>query len=211
MSIADIRKEYKLKSLGEGDVDSDAINQFTIWWNDAIDSNIEEVNAMTLATASKEGIPSARIVLLKGYNKDGFVFYTNYNSQKGKEIAENNHATLLFFWKELERQVNIRGTVEKVSDKESDDYFNMRPPTSRIGAWSSPQSSVISSRKVLEESEVKFREQFGNNVPRPPHWGGYRVKSQSIEFWQGRASRLHDRLLYSLQENGSWKIERLAP
>jgi pyridoxamine 5'-phosphate oxidase len=211
MSIADIRKEYKLKSLGEEDVDVDAINQFTIWWNDAIDSNIEEVNAITLATASKEGIPSARIVLLKGYNKDGFVFYTNYNSQKGKEIAENNHATLLFFWKELERQVNIKGIVEKVSEKESDEYFYKRPVASRIGAWSSPQSSVISSRKVLEESEVKFREQFGNNVPRPPHWGGYRVKSQSIEFWQGRASRLHDRLLYSLQENGSWKIERLAP
>ena len=211
MSIADIRKEYKLKSLGEGDVDLDAIDQFTIWWNDALDSNIDEVNAMTLATASKEGIPSARIVLLKGYDKDGFVFYTNYDSQKGKEIAENNNATILFFWKELERQVNIKGTIEKVSEQESDEYFYIRPAASRIGAWSSPQSAVISSRKVLEENEIKFREQYGNDAPRPPHWGGYRLKPLTIEFWQGRASRLHDRLLYSLQENGSWKIERLAP
>ena len=211
MSIADIRKEYKLKSLGEGDVDLDAIKQFTIWWNDALDSNIDEVNAMTLATASKEGIPSARIVLLKGYDEDGFVFYTNYNSKKGQDLAENNHATILFFWKELERQVNIRGTIEKVSEQESDEYFYIRPAASRIGAWSSPQSSVISSRKVLEENEIKFREQYGNNAPRPPHWGGYRLKPLTIEFWQGRASRLHDRLLYSLQENGSWKIERLAP
>ena len=211
MSIADIRKEYKLKSLGEEDVDLDAINQFTIWWNDALDSNIDEVNAMTLATATKEGIPSARIVLLKGYDADGFVFYTNYNSQKGKEIAENNNATILFFWKELERQVSIKGTIEKVSGKESDEYFYIRPSASRIGAWSSPQSTVISSRKVLEENEIKFREQYGNDAPRPPHWGGYKLKPKTIEFWQGRASRLHDRLLYSLQENGSWKIERLAP
>jgi len=211
MSIADIRKEYKLKSLGEGDVDLDAIDQFTIWWNDALDSNIDEVNAMTLATASKEGIPSARIVLLKGYDKDGFVFYTNYNSQKGKELTENKNATILFFWKELERQVNIKGTIEKVSEQESDEYFYIRPAASRIGAWSSPQSAVISSRKVLEDNEIKFTKQYGNNAPRPPHWGGYRLKPLTIEFWQGRASRLHDRLLYSLQENGSWKIERLAP
>ena len=211
MSIADIRKEYKLKSLGEGDVDLDAIDQFTIWWNDALDSNIDEVNAMTLATASKEGIPSARIVLLKGYDEDGFVFYTNYNSKKGQDLAENNHATILFFWKELERQVNIRGTIEKVSEQESDEYFYIRPAASRIGAWSSPQSSVISSRQVLEDNEIKFTQQYGNNAPRPPHWGGYRLKPLTIEFWQGRASRLHDRLLYSLQENGSWKIERLAP
>jgi len=211
MSIADIRKEYKLKSLGEEDVDIDAIKQFTIWWNDALDSEITEVNAMTLATVSKEGIPSARIVLLKGYDENGFVFYTNYNSKKGHELKNNKHATILFFWKELERQVNITGTVEKVSEKESDDYFFIRPAASRIGAWSSPQSTVISSRKVLEENEIKFREQYGNDAPRPPHWGGYRLKPQTIEFWQGRASRLHDRLLYSLQENGSWKIERLAP
>jgi len=211
MSIADIRKEYKLKSLGEQDVDLDAIDQFTIWWNDALDSNIDEVNAMTLATASKEGIPSARIVLLKGYDEDGFVFYTNYNSKKGQDLAENNHATILFFWKELERQVNIRGTIEKVSEQESDEYFYIRPAASRIGAWSSPQSSVISSRQVLEDNEIKFTQQYGNNAPRPPHWGGYRLKPLTIEFWQGRASRLHDRLLYSLKENGSWKIERLAP
>ena len=212
MKIADIRKEYKLKSLSEGEVATDAMSQFTSWWNDALESNIDEVNAMTLATASKEGIPSARIVLLKGYDENGFVFFTNYNSQKGKDIAENNHATLLFFWKELERQVSIKGIIEKVSDKDSDDYFYVRPAASRIGAWSSPQSSVISSRKVLEDNEVKYREQFGENAPRPPHWGGYVIKPQTIEFWQGRASRLHDRLLYTLQpDSKTWKIERLAP
>ena len=211
MKIAEIRKEYKLKSLSEGEVDINAFSQFTSWWNDALESNIDEVNAMTLATASKEGIPSARIVLLKGYDEKGFVFFTNYNSQKGKDIAENNHATILFFWKELERQVNIKGTIEKVSEKDSDEYFYIRPSASRIGAWSSPQSSVISSRDILEQNEVKFREQFGDDAPRPPHWGGYILKPQSIEFWQGRASRLHDRLLYTLQTDGSWKIERLAP
>ena len=211
MKIAEIRKEYKLKSLSEGEVDTNALSQFTSWWNDALESNIDEVNAMTLATASKEGIPSARIVLLKGYDEKGFVFFTNYNSQKGKDIAENNHATILFFWKELERQVNIKGTIEKVSEKDSDEYFYIRPVASRIGAWSSPQSSVISNREVLEQNEAKYREQFGDNAPRPPHWGGYIVKPQSIEFWQGRASRLHDRLLYTLQTDGSWKIERLAP
>jgi len=211
MNIADIRKEYKLKSLSENEVNSDAIIQFTDWWKDAVDSDIEEVNAMTLATASKEGIPSARIVLLKGYDTNGFVFFTNYNSQKGQNLSENKNATLLFFWTELERQVNIKGIVEKVSDKESDEYYFQRPRGSRIGAWSSPQSSVISDRKVLEENEKMYREKYGDNPPRPPHWGGYRLKPTQIEFWQGRSSRLHDRLLYTLQTDNSWKIERLAP
>lgn len=211
MKIADIRKDYKLRSLDEKDVAPDAINQFTKWWNEALDSNIDEVNAMTLATASKEGIPSARIVLLKGYTESGFVFFTNYNSNKGKDIAENNHATLLFFWKELERQVNISGTIEKVSDDESDEYFYSRPVGSRIGAWSSPQSKVIDNREVLDANAQKYSEQFGDNVPRPPHWGGYIVRPQRVEFWQGRPSRLHDRIVYKLSENGVWKIERLAP
>lgn len=211
MKIADIRKDYKLKSLDEKEVTSDAISQFTNWWNEALDSNIDEVNAMTLATSSKEGLPSARIVLLKGYTENGFVFFTNYNSKKGKDITENNHATLLFFWKELERQVNISGIIEKISDEDNDEYFYSRPVGSRIGAWSSPQSKVITNREVLETNAVKYAEQFGENVPRPPHWGGYIVKPQRIEFWQGRPSRLHDRILYTQSENGSWQIERLAP
>ena len=211
MNIADIRKDYKLRSLNEKDVAPDAINQFTNWWKEALDSNIDEINAMTLATASKEGIPSARIVLLKGYTERGFVFFTNYNSKKGIDIAENNHATLLFFWKELERQVNISGTIEKVSDEESDTYFYSRPVGSRIGAWSSPQSKVIDSRQILETNAEEYSEQFGKNVPRPPHWGGYIVKPQKIEFWQGRPSRLHDRILYTLTYKETWQIERLAP
>ena len=211
MKIADIRRDYKLKSLIENEVAEDAISQFTNWWNEALDSNIDEVNAMTLATASKEGLPSARIVLLKDYTEKGFVFFTNYHSNKGKDIAENNHATLLFFWRELERQVNIFGTIEKISDEENDEYFYSRPVGSRIGAWSSPQSSVINDRQVLEDNATRFATQFGDNVPRPANWGGYLVKPSKIEFWQGRPSRLHDRLLYTLTENGSWKIERLAP
>ncbi len=211
MKIADIRTDYKLKSLDEKDVAPDAINQFTNWWNEALDSSIDEVNAMTLATASKEGMPSARIVLLKGYTESGFVFFTNYNSKKGKDIAENNHATLLFFWKKLERQVNISGIIEKISDEESDAYFYSRPLGSRIGAWSSPQSKVIDDRQVLEDNAAKYTEQFGKNVPRPPYWGGYIVKPQRIEFWQGRPSRLHDRILYTLTDKGTWQIERLAP
>ena len=211
MNIADIRKDYKLRSLNEKDVAPDAINQFTNWWKEALDSNIDEINAMTLATASKEGIPSARIVLLKGYTERGFVFFTNYNSKKGIDIAENNHATLLFFWKELERQVNISGTIEKVSDEESDTYFYSRPVGSRIGAWSSPQSKVIDSRQILETNAEEYSEQFGKNVPRPLHWGGYIVKPQRIEFWQGRPSRLHDRILYTLTDKETWQIERLAP
>ena len=211
MKIADIRKDYKLKSLEERFVEASAIDQFTNWWNDALDSNIDEVNAMTLATASKEGVPSARIVLLKDYDANGFVFFTNYKSKKGKDIAENNHVTLLFFWKELERQVNISGTIEKLDNAANDEYFFSRPVGSRIGAWSSPQSSVIENRQVLEANAEKYKDQFGENVPRPPHWGGYIVKPQTVEFWQGRTSRLHDRLLYSFQGNNSWKIERLAP
>ena len=210
MNIAAIRKEYKLKSLLESEVAVDAIEQFSIWWKDALDSNIDEVNAMTVATASKEGIPSARVVLLKGFDENGFVFFTNYQSAKGVEIAENKHASLLFFWKELERQVRINGLLEKIDDTANDDYFKSRPYGSQIGAWSSPQSSVIDSRDMLDENVKKYQEQFGNNVPRPIHWGGYILRPQSIEFWQGRTSRLHDRLKYTLEGN-SWKIERLAP
>jgi pyridoxamine 5'-phosphate oxidase len=166
---------------------------------------------MTMATATKHGLPSARIVLLKDFDERGFTFYTNYNSHKGAELHDNPKAALVFFWKELERQVRIEGVVEKVSEQESDEYFNSRPTGSRIGAWSSPQSSVIENRSILDENVTKYSVQFADEIPRPAHWGGYRVKPVAIEFWQGRSSRLHDRLLYTLQEDNSWKIERLAP
>lgn len=211
-SIADIRTDYKLKTLSEADVAADAIAQFTAWWNEAVASQIEEVNAMTLATASKDAVPDARIVLLKGYDENGFVFFTNYQSAKGQQIAENAQACLVFFWKELERQVKIKGSIEKVSAADSDTYFHSRPLESRIGAWSSPQSQVISSRDVIVDNVNHNTARFNDQpVPRPAHWGGYVVKPQSVEFWQGRPSRLHDRIRYSLQADSGWLIERLAP
>ena len=211
-NIADIRKDYQLQSLLETDIASDPFTQFSRWWDDAVKSELDEINAMTLATASLTGTPAARIVLLKSVAKAGFVFFTNYNSHKGKELEENPNACLVFFWKELERQVRITGGVEKVSAKESDEYFNSRPAGSRIGAWASPQSSVIESRQTIEKNILKYEEQFGGTeIARPPHWGGYIVVPTVIEFWQGRPSRLHDRMQYSKVQDGSWKIERLAP
>jgi pyridoxamine 5'-phosphate oxidase len=211
-TIADIRKDYKQHSLAEADVQQNPFDQFAAWWDAAIHAAIDEVNAMTLATASPDGMPAARIVLLKGFDKKGFVFFTNYESFKGQQLAENPRACLVFFWKELERQVRITGLVEKTSPQESDDYFNSRPENSRIGAWSSPQSRVIEGREVLEKNEKDFAKQFGAKpLTRPPYWGGYRVKPASFEFWQGRPSRLHDRIQYSLEDNGNWIIERLAP
>jgi pyridoxamine 5'-phosphate oxidase len=211
-SIADIRRDYSLKTLNETEVNNDPFQQFSDWWQQAIESKIDEVNAMTLATASLEGVPSARIVLLKGYDKSGFVFYTNYESAKGQELAENPRASLLFFWKELERQVRITGLVEKVSAAENDEYFLSRPTGSQIGAWASPQSHVIENRNWLENKVKELEAKFSSEqLTRPAHWGGYRVKPVIVEFWQGRSSRLHDRIQYSLQENNSWKIERLAP
>jgi pyridoxamine 5'-phosphate oxidase len=211
-SIADIRKDYKLQTLSEKDVLTDPFGQFDKWWGEALRADIDEVNAMTLATATADGMPDARIVLLKGFDERGFTFFTNYNSSKGMELLENPRASLVFFWKELERQVRISGLVSLVSGKESDEYFNSRPEGSRIGAWASPQSEVIESREWLEENEKKLYGQFsGASVNRPLHWGGYRVKPTRVEFWQGRPSRLHDRILFSLQETGRWKIERLAP
>ncbi len=198
--------------LSEQDVQKDPISQFSKWWNEAIHANIDEVNAMALATASADGMPDARIVLLKGFDQNGFTFFTNYNSAKGQQLLLNPRATLVFFWKELERQVRISGLVSMASPKVSDEYFNSRPPGSRIGAWASPQSEVIDNREWLEENERKFQEQYaGKTIPRPEHWGGYVVKPVRIEFWQGRPSRLHDRILFELEKTGSWKIERLAP
>jgi pyridoxamine 5'-phosphate oxidase len=211
-NIADIRKDYKLRTLSEKDVSPDPLNQFEKWWQEAIHSNLEEVNAMALATASADGMPDARIVLLKGMDETGFTFFTNYDSAKGRQLLENPRASLVFFWAALERQVRVSGLVNPAPAKVSDDYFNSRPLDSRIGALASPQSEVIESREWLEENERKLSSELkGDNPQRPPHWGGYVVKPTRIEFWQGRPSRLHDRILYTLQSNGHWKIERLAP
>lgn len=211
-NIADIRRDYQLQTLLETDIAADPFVQFGRWWDEAIKSELDEVNAMTLATASSSGLPDARIVLLKSYTDAGFVFFTNYSSRKGQELAENPRACLVFFWKELERQVRITGSVEKVTASESDEYFNSRPEGSRIGAWASPQSTVIESRETIEQNILQYQQKFrSNEIERPPHWGGYIVIPTMIEFWQGRPSRLHDRLQYSKMEDGSWKIERLAP
>lgn len=211
-SIADIRKDYKLKAFTEKEANSDPIGQFTEWWQEAIAAEIDEVNAMTLATASANGMPDARIVLLKEYDSKGFVFFTNYTSSKGHQLEENPRASLVFFWKELERQVRISGTAERVSDVESDEYYNSRPEGSRIGAWASPQSQVIESREWLDAEDLKYREIFRSKpIVRPAHWGGYRIKPIHIEFWQGRPSRLHDRLSYTKDNQGNWVMKRLAP
>ena len=210
-NIADIRQDYRLHSLDENDIDTDPVEQFARWWTDAINSEIFEVNAMTLATSTKDGKPSARIVLLKGYDDRGFVFYTNYESHKGNELAENPYAALVFFWKEIERQVRIEGVVEKISAAESDAYFFSRPEGSRIGAWASPQSTVIENRELLEAKARYYTAEFKNSIPRPPHWGGYRVMPLKMEFWQGWSNRLHDRIQYTKTTEGSWKAERLAP
>jgi pyridoxamine 5'-phosphate oxidase len=210
--IADIRKEYQLQTLSEQDITADPILQFTKWWDEAVQSEIDEVNAFTLATSSLQGKPSARIVLLKGYDNRGFVFFTNYESAKGNELAKNPQASMVFFWKELQRQVRIEGSIEKVSSGESDEYFSSRPAGSRIGAWASPQSKIITDRSEIEINAQKYQQQYADgNIPRPPYWGGYRLKPLQIEFWQGRANRLHDRIQYTVQKDDSWKIERLAP
>jgi pyridoxamine 5'-phosphate oxidase len=212
ITIADIRREYKLESLSEKDVHPNAIAQFTRWWEEALKSNIDEVNAMTLATASRDGLPSARIVLLKGYDESGFVFYTNYSSFKGQQLAENPRGCLVFFWKELERQVRITGLIGKTTPAESDEYFNIRPEGSRIGAIASPQSQIIPDRESLQLRVEELRNKIASNIiKRPDNWGGYRLMPAIVEFWQGRPNRLHDRIQYTLQEDGSWKIDRLAP
>jgi len=210
--IASIRRDYQLASLDEASSAVHPMDQFGNWWEEAIQSNIDEVNAFTLSTIALNGSPAARIVLLKGFTPDGFVFFTNYDSDKGKEIAANPIVAINFFWKELERQVRITGTIKKVSTEESEQYFHTRPIGSQVGAWSSPQSQVIPNREYLEglmnENLEKYKD---GNVPLPPHWGGYIVHPTSIEFWQGRSSRLHDRLHYNLQADHSWKKVRLAP
>lgn len=211
-NIAAIRKNYSQQSLAEKDIATDPLQQFETWWNEAIASSIDEVNAMTLATASADGIPSARIVLLKGFSQEGFIFFTNYNSFKGQQLMENPKACLVFFWKELERQVRITGLVSRLNDQDNTAYFDSRPLGSRLGALVSPQSQVIESREWLDSKYEKMEQQLKETtIRRPGYWGGFVVKPVIIEFWQGRPSRLHDRLQYSLQDDGEWKIERLAP
>jgi len=199
--------------LTKTNVDANPIRQFQAWYDEALASGVSEQDtiSMTLATATKEGNPDARIVLLKSFDDGGFVFYTNYQSRKARELSENQRACLLFYWASLWRQVRIEGTVEKVSDAESDAYFQSRPLGSKLGAWASNQSEVVAGREILEARFAELQKRFGDNVPRPLHWGGYRVKPEAIEFWQGQENRLHDRLRYSLREDGVWAIERLAP
>ena len=210
--IAQLRKDYTLHTLSEEDVASSPIAQFERWWNDAEKSQILEFNAMTLATTGNDGFADARTVLLKAYDEKGFVFFTNYNSSKSKQLDSNASCCLLFYWKELERQVRISGIAEKISMKESIDYFDSRPEGSKIGAWASPQSMVVAGKAWLKETFNYYSERFKHGkIPKPPHWGGYRVKPAKIEFWQGRPSRMHDRILYTETSPGTWKTERLAP
>ena len=214
MSISDIssiRDEYSKNSLTEKDVNADPHVQFQKWFVEAIKAEVNAPNAMSLATVGQDGQPSVRIVLLKGLELNKFKFFTNYKSAKGKQIEENPKAALAFFWPELERQVRIEGNIQKLSDDESKTYFNSRPEGSKIGAWSSPQSSKIDDRSVLEVNQQKYASEFGDNeIPKPDHWGGYEIVANKIEFWQGRPSRLHDRVQYDLEGN-QWVISRLAP
>jgi pyridoxamine 5'-phosphate oxidase len=211
MNIADLRKDYKHGELDEASTEPNPLMQFDKWLNEALKAELPEPNAMTLATVGEDGKPSARIVLIKGYDERGIVWYTNRQSRKGHELAAHAYAALLFHWVELERQVRIEGPVSWVSDEQSDAYFASRPLASRIGAWASDQSTVIDSQMTLVKRAAEFGLKLGLNPPRPPHWGGYRLKPECWEFWQGRRSRLHDRIRYRLQPDGSWLRDRLSP
>lgn len=209
--INTLRHDFSKQTLDESDVLAHPVLQFEKWFKEAVNAHVNEPNAMTVCTSSPEGKPSARILLLRNFNENGFVFYTNYNSRKGFEIEKNPQCALLFFWPELERQVRIEGVLSKQTTDESDLYFNTRPRGSKLGAWTSEQSKVIANRNVLEREYKLMSDKFPDeNVPRPPFWGGYLLKPDTVEFWQGRPSRLHDRIVYR-QVNSEWKIERLAP
>lgn len=210
--IQNLRTDYSAQSLSEDDVLPNPFLQFEKWFTEALDAKVIEPNAMTLATVNANGVPSARIVLLKEFTLEGFVFYTNYNSNKGKEIASNPNVALVFFWADLERQIRIEGVVEKISEEESSSYFYSRPKGSQLGAITSPQSEAIPNRKFLEDKlEALIEEYTIKNIQKPEYWGGYRVIPNRIEFWQGRSSRLHDRIVYTQNQDHSWKFERLAP
>ena len=212
MSIADLRRDYAHATLDEGDVAADPVEQFRRWFDQAVSAEVPEPNAMTLATATADGAPSARMVLVKGVDERGFVFYTDYRSRKGEELAANPRAALVFYWGELERQVRITGRVSRVSMEESAEYYRSRPIKSRLGAWASEQSRVIPGRAPLEERMRELTERHADgDPPLPPHWGGFRVAHDEVEFWQGRRSRLHDRLRYRRGDAGHWVIERLSP
>ncbi|MDQ2918296.1 MAG: pyridoxamine 5'-phosphate oxidase [Verrucomicrobiota bacterium] len=212
LNVAALRHDYVARGLRRADLDPDPIKQFSTWFSEAAAAEIRDVNAMALATATRDGTPSVRIVLLKGISERGFVFFTNYKSEKGCELEENPKAALNFFWVQLERQIRISGSVEKTTREESEEYFHSRPTGSQLGAWASDQSQPIADRATLEANLRELAEHHANAViPLPPHWGGYRVKPEAIEFWQGRTNRLHDRFRYTRQGDGLWKIERLAP
>jgi pyridoxamine 5'-phosphate oxidase len=210
--LTGLRHEYDMHGLRRADLHSDPLKQFGAWFAAALAADIRDVNAMSLATATPDGKPSVRIVLLKGFDERGFAFFTNYDSEKGRQLEANPHAALVFYWVKLERQIRISGPVEKTSREDSAAYFHSRPPGSRLGAWVSKQSEVIDARKILDSRLTEMTERFENGeIPLPPHWGGYRLKPEQIEFWQGRPNRLHDRFRYSLRADGTWQIDRLAP
>lgn len=211
--LSDYRKSYEKEELLEKNCPENPIELFQKWFLNADQSNnIEEANAMTIATIGKDNFPKSRVVLLKKYTWEGFIFYTNYNSEKGKAIAENPNVCLSFFWPSLEQQIIIKGKAEQLAENLSDGYFESRPDGSKLGAWASNQSEVVNSREELDKSLVAYEQRFeGQEIPRPQHWGGFIVKPESIEFWQGRPNRMHDRIRYTLQEDFSWKMERLAP
>jgi pyridoxamine 5'-phosphate oxidase len=212
VTTEEVRKDYQRFNLREEDLDSDPIRQFHVWFDQALLCEVAEVNAMALATATPDGRPSVRIVLLRGIDDRGFTFFTNYESRKARELESNPFASMVCFWHELERQVRIEGRVERVSAEDSDSYFHGRPAGSRLGAWASPQSQVISGRDELEAQFRELEERYPDgSIPRPPNWGGYRLLPDAIEFWQGRPNRLHDRLRYTRQPQGGWLVERLAP
>ncbi len=211
-SVADLRQNYTKAGLVRAEIAADPLAQFETWFNQAVEAQLPEPNAMTLATATPEGQPSARMVLLKGFDARGFVFYTNYNSHKGHQLEANPQAALVFWWEALERQVRIEGKVTPIDPTESDAYFASRPHGSQLGAWASPQSQEVDSRAVLEQNLQELEDKYRDReVPRPPHWGGFRVIPDRIEFWQGRPNRLHDRFNYCRDNAGNWQIERLAP